>query len=74
MTLHAYLKKRCETEDDFAKRADISRATVFRLKKSAGAYSGTVIAKVVAACEGLVSANELLGIAPAPKPKRKRAA
>jgi hypothetical protein len=70
MTLHAYLRKQGETEGDFAKRAGVSRATVFRLKRTGGGCSSTTIAKVVAACRGQVSANELLGI----EAKRKGAA
>lgn len=68
MKLHAYLKKRDETEDDFAKRTGISRATVFRLKAGQGSScNGKVITAVVAACDGEVTANELLGI----KPRRR---
>lgn len=68
MTLHAYLKKRKESFGAFAKRAKISRATVFRIKKgdSAG-FTGNTIAKVIDACDGRVSANELLGIKSKPK-------
>lgn len=59
MKLDAYLKERGETEDEFAGRAGIGRATVFRIKNR-GARTAAIIAKVVAACEGKVSANDLV--------------
>lgn len=69
MTLDAYLKARGESESEFAERAGIGRATVFRIKKH-GARSSPVIRKIVAACEGKVTANDLVGLSV----KRKRSA
>lgn len=76
MNLHDYLKNRDETDAEFARRARISRATFFRLKRGGKERpSSKTIARVVKACEGQVSADELLGIAPKPRRKeRKRSA
>jgi len=59
MTLDSYRRRRGESVSAFAKRAGISEATYWRIKKH-GARSGAVIEKIVAACEGRVSANDLV--------------
>lgn len=59
MKLDAYLRSHQETEAEFAERAGIGRATVSRVKKN-GAGSIKVLRKVVAACGGQVTEDDLL--------------
>jgi transcriptional regulator with XRE-family HTH domain len=72
MKLDAYLEKHQESEEDFATRAGIGRATVFRIKKSGFAQSVAVIRKIVAACGGEITWDELM--AAAPRRRKRRAA
>jgi len=59
MTLDSYRRRRGESVSAFAKRCGISEATYFRILQH-GARSGAVIQKIVDACEGRVSANDLV--------------
>lgn len=76
MKLGDYLAKRKESITAFAVRSGISKATAYRIAKTGTRNpSRDVIEKIVAASDGLVSANDLLGLATTkPRPKRKRAA
>lgn len=71
MKLDDYLSIRGETDDAFAERAGIPRATFKRAKKN-GPRTTAVLQKIIAACEGLVLAEDFIG-AP-PRARRKRAA
>jgi predicted transcriptional regulator len=70
MTLDAYLKEAGESEGDFAERAGIGKATVYRIKKN-GARSAAVIQKVVDATAGKVTVGDLVSVA---TKKKRRAA
>lgn len=70
MQLFDYLAKANETDEQFAERAGISRATIKRIKKTGTARSAAVIEKIVTATKGEVTVVDLLTVA---KKKRKAA-
>lgn len=72
MTLKDYLSRHEESDEDFAERAGISRATVKRIHKTGGARSAAVIQKIVAACNNEVSLSDLVAVSI--KKSRRRAA
>ena len=71
MTIAEYQSLRNLTDDEFAEKADIPRATFKRAKKH-GPRTTAVLQKIVAACEGLVLAEDFIG--KPPRQRRKRSA
>jgi len=70
MRLFDYLAKKDESDEQFAKRAGISRATIKRIKKDGTARSFAVIAKIVAASNNEVTVADLVSVS---RKKRKAA-
>jgi transcriptional regulator with XRE-family HTH domain len=70
MRLVDYLVRHSETDEEFAERAGISRATIKRIKKTGTARSAAVIEKIIAASNNEITASDLLFV----KKGKKRAA
>jgi transcriptional regulator with XRE-family HTH domain len=68
MRLKDYLLDRKESDEDFAARAGVSRATVKRIHATGEARSASTIQKIVAATGGDVGLDDLV----APLPARQR--